>query len=292
MARFPRRSGRLVKNTVQKWIEDGVVHWGASLSYYSLISLAPLLLILVTLLGAALGPPRAQAEVLRNLEVVLGRSGSQLAAEVLERTPGLSIVSWRSAATLLVLLLGSTAVFANLRGALNAIWGVPPRSGRIRQALRGRGLAFLMILATGTMMVLSLVIGTAASLLAPHVATVAPRAALLIPLFDWLISVSFMWLFVCAAYAILPDVRLGWRDVWVGGLVTAVLIGLGKSLMGAYMLGADFATSFGAAGSIMVFLIWVYYSAQMLLLGAEFTVVRSRDLAVGSTGPGEDLRTV
>jgi len=174
--------------------------------------------------------------------------------------------------TLTLLLFGATAVFANLQGALNRIWGVKDDSPFIENVLRTRLAAFLMVLSLGGILLASAVISIVVAWLGPLLAPLQ-SALPFVQLAELITSVSLLWLFVAATFVILPDADIHWRDVWVGSLVTAGLLYLGKYGLSAFLARNAFASIYGTAGSVLLGLMWIYFSAQVFFLGAEFTQV-------------------
>ena len=279
---------RMTRQVSNAWIDDYVPSMGAALSYYTLFSLAPLLLIVVSVAGLVFGEDAARGEIQAQLSALMGSNGAgavqDLLASVDRPTEG-------TAASLLgvaLLLVGATSVFGELQDALDRIWRVPTRShasGWI-SLVRARLLSFGMVLAIGFLLMVSLVAS----------ATLAALERWWYPIFgDWyaLAAVinalgSFLLVAVMFAliYKVMPRVRVQWRDVWIGALFTALLFTLGKSLIGLYVGRSAVTTGFGAAGSLVVVLMWVYYSAQIFLLGAEFTWVYANAFGSRRAAPG------
>ena len=268
----PRRLLHLVKRTFAEWRDDDAIRWGAAIAYYSVISLAPLVVLAATVLGQLVADERAERWIREQVGILAGPQASDVAATVLQETSRLDLTSLGSIVTVLLLLFGATAVFANLQRALNAIWSVEPRSGLLRDLARTRVSAFFTVLSLGGLIILSVVIGAVVGWLAPLVEGVAPYLPA-VHLADLLSSVLVLWVAVSAVFWVLPDVRISWRDVWVGALVTAVLLAVGKFALAAFLARNAVASMYGTAGSILLLLLWVYYSAQVFFLGAEFTQV-------------------
>jgi membrane protein len=265
----------LLKKTIRNFLEDDVIHWGASLAYYSLISLAPLVLLAMTIFGKVIGTGEAEDWILEQVQLLAGPRGMELAQTVLEQASQPELGSVGAILTIALLLFGATAMFANLQGALNRIWGVRAGSGVIRNILRTRVVAFLMVLALGGILIFSVVVSTVMSWIAP---LLDPLEAAL-PAFriaEPFTSILLLWVFVTAAFQILPDVKIHWRDVWVGALATAVVLYGGKYALSAFLARNAFASMYGTAGSLFLVLMWIYFSAQVFFLGAEFTQVWAR----------------
>jgi membrane protein len=270
-----RAGWALLQRVARSWVDDYAMSMGAALAYYTMFSLAPLLLIVVSVAGLFFGEEAARGQIVAQLQSVMGNAGASAVQELLAsvREPGQGWLATGIGITLL--LVGATTVFGELQDSLDRIWRVPDRTlaNGWLQLLRTRVLSFGMILAIGFLLVVSLVVSTALDAVGRHwnlmlggwyplaVATNAVIAFLLIAAMFALI------------YKVMPRVRVLWRDVWIGALFTALLFTLGKSLISLYIGRSGISSAFGAAGSLVVVLLWVYYSAQIFLVGAEFTWV-------------------
>ncbi len=265
----------LVKRVANSWIEDYVPSMGAALAYYTMFSLAPLLLIVISVAGLVFGEDAARGEIETELRAMMGDTGAkavqELLASVQEPAEG-------AAATLLgvvLLLIGATTVFGELQDALDRIWHVPTqkRHSGIVELVRTRLLSFGMILAIGFLLIVSLVVSaalaTAGRLVGPAFGGWYAVAAVT----DALGGFFLVTLMFALIYKVMPRVRVQWRDVWIGAMFTAILFMVGKWLIGVYIGRSGVVSGFGAAGSLVVVLVWVYYSAQIFLIGAEFTWV-------------------
>ena len=270
----------LLKKTVTTWLADDALHWGASLAYYSMISLAPLVILAMAVLGRLVGAGQAEEWVLEQVGILSGPRGADLARTVVEQAAGIDFGSAGAIFTILLLLFGATAVFANLQGSLNQIWEVESRSGILRNLVRTRISAFLMILALAGMILTSVLVSTGLNWLGP---LLDPLEQILptIKIADIVSSLVLLWLFVAAAFWVLPDVKISFWDVWVGALATSGLLVAGKLVLASFLARNAFASLYGTAGSILLVLMWVYYSAQVFLLGAVFTKVWSRSRGRG-----------
>ena len=258
--------------TIAQWDEDGAVQAGAAIAYSAVISLAPLVVLAVTLLGRFVGSGAAEERILEQVGLLAGPRGVELARIVLEEAGRPDLTSLQALLTIAVLLFGATAVFANLQNALNRIWAVEPRSGMVRNLVRTRIAAFTVVLGLGGLMVVSVVVGAVVGWAGPLLEPVE-RVLPFVRVVDVLTSLVLLWLFVGFVFKVLPDAVISWRDVWFGSLVTAGLLVLGKELLALFLARNAFASMYGTAGSLLLLLLWVYYSAQVLFLGAEFTQV-------------------
>ena len=274
----------LVRRSVAAWIDDDAASKGAALAYYTLFSLAPLLLIVTAVAGLVFGAEAARGEIFGQLQGLVGAPGAAAVQSLLEsvnRPAG----GWAATALGLVLmLLGATTVFAELQNTLDRIWRAPARpAGGLWLLLRARVLSFGLILGLGFLLMVSLVASAALAGLQRWWVPQFQGWALVLAVLDPASSFALVTLVFALIYKLMPRVRIPWSDVWVGALVTAGLFAVGRHLLGAYLGLAAVSAGFGAAGSLVVVLVWVYYSAQIFLLGAEFTWVYAHVL--GSRRP-------
>lgn len=267
----------LLKETFTEWQQDKVPILAAALAYYTIFSIAPLLLLVIALVGFIVGERIAQEEVIQQLESLIG---SESAASVQAIIQNQFKPSSNITATLIAIatvLFGATTVFAQLKQALNMIWGVEPLPGQgVKGFVKTRILSILMVLGIGLVLLLSLITSAVLSGMSGWL-----EQRLVIPSFLWstldlAISVSLTTLLFGQIYRVLPDVKIAWKDVGVGAAITAILFTLGKSLISLYLGNSSIGSAYGAAGSFVVLLMWIFYSAQIVLLGAEFTQVWSR----------------
>jgi len=265
----------LVKQVASSWLDDYVPSMGAALAYYTMFSLAPLLLIVVSVAGIAFGEEAARGEIQAQLSKLMGDAGAGAVQDLLVSVHRPAEGSALTLLGVLLLLVGATTVFGELQDALDRIWRVPAdaRSKGWFALVRTRVLSFGMILAIGFLLMVSLVVS----------AMLASVERLWNPMFgDWVgmataTSAVVSFLMVAAMFAliyrVMPRASVHWKDVWIGAMVTAALFVAGKYAIGLYIGRSGVTSGFGAAGSLVVVLIWVYYSAQIFLLGAEFTWV-------------------
>jgi membrane protein len=272
-------AGRLARLAVRAWIADDAPSMGAALSYYTLFSLAPLLLIVVSMAGLIFGADAARGEIVGELRDLMGPAGATTVQQLLES------VNWpaggllASLIGLLLMLVGATTVFAELQSTLDRIWRAPPRQeSGLWSLLRARLLSFGLILGVGFLLMVSLLFSAGLSALQRWWAPYLNHWELWAAAFNLVSGFVLMSAMFAMIYKLMPRVRIAWSDVWVGALVTALLFSIGASLIGLYIGHSAIASGFGAAGSLVVLLIWVYYSAQIFLLGAEFTWVYAHEL--------------
>jgi membrane protein len=268
----------LVKEALTAWVADYAPSMGAALSYYSVFSLAPLLLIVISIAGLVFGQEAVRGEVFVQLQGLLGTEASRaiegLLVSVSQPAEGLA----STAIGLALLMIGATSVFGELQDALDRIWRAPARdrSGGLWGLVRARLLSFGMILGIAFLLMVSLVFSAVLAALGKWWSGAFGDWALLAQFFDLVIGFVMTTGVFAMIYKIMPRVRVTWRDVWLGALVTALLFTGGRYLIGMYIGRSDLASAFGAAGSLIVVFVWVYYSAQIFLLGAEFTWIYAR----------------
>lgn len=262
----------LTREAITSWLDNRCASLGAALAYYTLFSLAPLLLIAVSVAGLVFGDQAARGEIYEQLSGFIGASGAGVVEQLL------ASVSWPAGnvtGTLLglfIMFIGATTVFAELQGALDRIWNAPPetRSG-LWALLRARVLSFGLVLGLGFLLIVSLLFSAAVAALQKWWLAGMEGWSYLLGAFNFLSGFLLLTLMFAMIYKFMPRVRIGWADVWVGSLVTALLFSAGRSVIGLYMGYSAVASGFGVASSLVVLLVWIYYSAQIFLLGAEFT---------------------
>ena len=249
---------------------------GAALAYYTLFSIAPLLLIVISIAGLVFGADAARGQIFAELRELMGEDGAAAVQALLQSVnkPAQGVLG--TIVGVVLLGIGAISVFGELQNALDRIWRAPGRagSGGLWALVRARLLSFGMVLGIGFLLILSLVASAAVAALGKFAATAVRAAGLVLAeLLNLVVSFALVTVTFAMIYKIIPRVRIGWRDVWIGAAVTALLFAIGKSLIGLYLGRSTFASGFGAAGSLVVLLVWMYYSAQIFLLGAEFTWV-------------------
>jgi membrane protein len=274
----PRDVWPLIKEAVKAWIDDRAPSMGAALSYYTVFSTAPLLLIVIGMVGLVLGGSAAQDAVIAQLQALLGEQSAAVVREMLEHVerPGQGIAA--TAVGAVALVVGATTVFAELQDDLDRIFQAPARKAPegIWGWLRVRILSLGMVLTAGFLLLVSLLASTALAALGSWIGSGMEGWQLLAKGLDFALSFAVITAMFAMLYRYLPQTRTAWRDVWFGAALTALLFNLGKFLIGLYLGRSSVTEGFGATGSLAVFLLWVYYSAQIFLLGAEFTWVFAR----------------
>jgi membrane protein len=260
----------LAKTTIREWLDDKALRLGAALSYYTIFSIAPLLLIVIAIAGLAFGNDMARTQILNQLQGLLGEEGARAIGEMLQNASKRESGILASIIGFLTLLFGATGVVGQLKDALNTIWEVKEKKSGIKGIFLGRILSLAMILAIGFLLLVSLVISASLTALSDRLGTAA-----ILQVFHFVISLGVVTVLFALIFKYLPDKEVKWRNVWIGAAVTSILFTIGKTLVGMYLAKSSVASGYGAAGSLVIILLWVYYNSQILFLGAEFTQVYS-----------------
>ncbi len=266
-----------LREVATEWSKDNALSLGAALAYYTLFSLAPLLLLIIAIVGLAFGRAAAQGEIVTRVGGAVGPEAATVIEGMIRSAsvPASGVIA--TVISLVTMFFGASGVFGQLQSSLNQIWGVTAGRRRgVRGMVRQRVASFSLILAIGFLLFLSLLASTVLAAVREILAEHLPVLAGILPPLNFLVSFLMISALFALIFKVLPDARMRWWDVWPGAAVTALLFTVGKSLIGIY-LGRKGSTSvYGAAASLVVLLLWVYYSAQILLIGAEFTEVYSR----------------
>lgn len=266
---------RLARQSVSAWIDDYAPSMGAAISYYTVFSIAPLLIIVIAVAGSVWGRDAVQGEIVAQLTDLIGQDGATGVQALIESAnkPAKGLIA--TVISVAVLLVGATTVFAELQSALDRVWDVPPsqKASGIWATLRARLLSLGFILGLGFLLSVSLVISAGVAAFGGWANGLLPGWELVLQVVNTAISLGISSLLFAMIFKLMPQATVSWRDVWVGAAVTAVLFEIGKALIGLYIGKSSVTSSFAAAGSLVVLLVWVYYSAQIFLLGAEFTWV-------------------
>lgn len=258
--------------SLKSWVDHRGDSKGAALAFYTLFSMTPILVLAIVATGYIFGAEAAQGEIVGQVQGLVGPNGAQViqALLVAARDPASGLVATLVASVLL--LLGTTSVFAELKDSLDEVWGIDkPRQSTFNVLLRTRLLSFGMVLVLAFLLLVSLVVSAALAMIEHREGGVLGSSAAVLATTSSLISFGVITCMFAVIYKTLPDAPLTWRDVWIGATFTAVLFSVGKYVIGLYLGNSGVASSFGAAGSLIALLLWVYYSAQIFFLGAEFT---------------------
>ncbi|MEO8288092.1 MAG: YihY/virulence factor BrkB family protein [Chloroflexota bacterium] len=262
----------LIKDTFKEWSEDKAARLGAALAYYTIFSIGPLLLIAISI--ASLVFANAQEQIVGSISGVVGQQGGEAVTGIIENNNkgGGSIIA--TIIGIVVLLLGASGVFGQLKDALNTIWEVKPKEGQgFLKTIKDRFLSFTMVLGTGFLLLVSLVISAAVAAVNVWLNSFLPGGVIVGQALNFLLAFAVVTVMFALLFKYLPDIKIGWKDVWLGAAITALLFSLGQFALGLYLSMGNVGTAFGAAGSLVIVLVWIYYSAQILFFGAEFTQV-------------------
>jgi membrane protein len=273
-ARPMRILWRVARDTVSEWVKHNASSLGAALSFYTLFSIAPILVIAMAVAGSIFGPQVAESHVLDQMRGLLGEAGAAAVQGLLSSAHKSGLRGFAAAVGVVTLLIGATSVFGELQSTLDYIWKSPEKdSVAWWRILRSRILSIGLILGVGFLLMVSLLISAALAALGAWLGTFMVRWSIVLPAVDLVLSLGLTTILFAMIYKFVPRENIAWGDVWVGGLVTACLFSVGKLLIGLYLGRGSLSSAYGAAGSVMVLLLWIYYSAQIFLLGAEFTHV-------------------
>jgi len=273
----PKAVYLLFKKACLAWADDNAPSRGAALAFYTVFSLAPVLIIAISVAGLAFGQKAAEGEFLRQLQGLVGKTGARAIQAIIQSAdrPALGIVA--SAIGIGTLLAGASGAFVELQDALNKIWKVPQTSKGIwLSVIRGRFLSFALVLGLGFLLLISLVVSAALGAVGNLIGPLIPWPVIFWEALNYLFSLGVIALLLAMIFRLLPDADVAWRDVWMGAAVASLLLTTGKALIGAYLARSTVASAYGAASTLIIVLTWVYYSAQIVLFGAELTHVYSR----------------
>lgn len=264
----------LFKQTFQEWQEDKASRLAAALAYYTVFSLAPLLVIAIAIVGLVFGQDAAQGEIVNQLKHLLGLQGAEAVQEMIKNSHQESDKG--TIATIIsigLLLFGASGLFGQLQDSLNTIWEVAPNPNRgVMGFIRDRFLSFSMVLGIGFLLLVSLILSAVLAAVGSYFGHLFPGLPFL-QFLNFALSFSIITVLFALIYRILPDAKIAWGDVWIGAAMTSLLFSIGKWLIGLYLGNGSVGSTYGAAGSFVVLLLWVNYSAQILFFGAEFTQV-------------------
>ena len=264
----------LLKEAASDWSFDRAPRLGAALAYYTVFSLVPLLVIIIALIGLVFGQEAAQSAILAQISNLVGEQSAAAIKDMIERAsePSTGVVA--TVIAIATLLFGASGFFGQLQDALNTVWGVEPKEGRgFWGTIKDRFLSFVAVLGTGFLLLVSLVVSSALAALGKWFSGVLPMPEVVLQTINFAVSLIVVTALFALIFKVLPDARVAWRDVWIGAAMTALLFSIGKFAIELYLGKSNVASAYGAAGSLVLILIWVYYSAQILLYGAEFTQV-------------------
>src|SRR5436190_12835468 len=272
---FVANSFSLLKQTFSEWLEDKAPQLGAALAYYTVFSLAPLILVLLAVVGLLFhNDPGAWNKLTEQMGAFLDKSGVEMVRNIAQKASQPSKGVLATVIGVLLALFGASGVFGQLQDALNTVWGVKAKpGGGIWGFLRSRFLSFAMVGGICFLLLVSLTLESVLKGFSHYVQSVLPGGIVIALATYWVFDLAVVILLFAIIFKFLPDVNIQWRDVWIGALMTAVLFGVGKWALGFYLGSGTAGSAYGAASSLITLLLWVYYSSQILLFGAEFTQV-------------------
>lgn len=272
-----RRFLMLLKISISEWINDRASRLAAAVAYYTIFSMAPLLLIAIAVVGFFFGETQARTEIMAQMGDLIGESGANTLGTMLDTSwsPASGLIA--SIVGLFVLLIGATGAFAHLQEALNLMWDAkPPTRSGLWAFVRRRLISFSLILTVGFLLMVSLIASAIFSAAGKFLSDVLPSYFPVLSILNAFVSFGFTILLFAAIYKILPDAKVRWRDVWLGAILAALLFSIGRTLIGIYLGRSALGSTYGAAGSFVAILLWIYYSTQILFFGAEMTHASSR----------------
>lgn len=278
-------------SVVMVWINANASSMGAAVAFYTIFAIAPLFILVLALAGVIFGHQAAQGEVFQEISKLIGKNGSESVQSILvaARQPKATLLA--TIVGFATLFIGANSVFIQLQQALNAIWNIRLKSSGVRRFFRYRFLSFLALLGIGFILLVSLIVSAALDAIGKWMGGIVPVHVFIWKIIDFGFSLGVITLLFAMIFKMLPDVRMAWRDVWVGSVITALLFTVGKVLLGAYLGRSSLSSAYGAVGSFVVVLLWVYYSAQILLFGAAFVRVYA-DRWGSHSRPGSDAEFV
>ena len=267
-----RRVWPVLKAAVYSFIDDDALSRGASIAFYTIFSIGPVLLIVVAIAGLAYGRNAAEGAIVAQLSGLMGQQSAAVVQNLIESASRAKASVIATAIGIVTLLVTATGVFTEMQSALNAIWKAPPPDmSTVTRLLKARAAGLGLVAAMGFLLLVSLAVSTILAAAGKYVGARFPEFHTMLVVANFLVSFALISAMFAGIYKILPDKRIAWGDVGIGAVATALLFTVGKSLIGLYLGSSAVASSYGAAGSLLITLLWIYYSAQIFLLGAEFT---------------------
>jgi len=278
-----RAIGQLFKEAGKKFLADHGPRLGAAMAFYTAVSLSPLLLAVVAIAGLVFGQQAARGEIVEQIHNVVGQEAAVIIEQMIAKSANTADGIWAGIVALVTLAFGASGVFADLQSALNTIWQVPGRKsqGGVLTLVRERLLSFSLVCGTAFLLLVSLVVSAVLSGINGQVAGWLPEWAALAGVLNFIITLGLTAALFAIIFKWLPETHLAWSDVWLGAAITAGLFAIGRYLIGLYLGRAAVGSAYGAAGAFVVLLVWIYYSTQILLFGAELTFVYARQFGRG-----------
>lgn len=273
---------KLLQETFKEWSDDKASRLAAALAYYTIFSIAPLLIIVIAIAGAVFGEEAARGQIVGQIQGLVGKDGAQFIQTAIQNANKPQTGVMASIISVVVLLVGATGLFTELQDSLNTIWEVKAKPGRgVNNMIRLRFLSFAMVIGIGFLLLVSLVISTGLAALVKYFGNILPGVDFLWRIVNFILSFSITTALFGLIFKVLPDVKITWNDVFIGAVITSFLFSIGRFLLGQYLGNGSFGSAYGAAGSLVVLLAWVNYAAQILFFGAEFTQVYAKRYGSG-----------
>jgi len=262
---------RLLKDTIEGFIDDDALSRGASIAYYTLFAIAPVLLIIVAIAGIVFGRDAAEGAIVHQLSDLMGTKTAEALEAMIKSASNPAAGTLASILGVVAVFVAATGVFGEVQSAMNAIWKARPPPTTLTRFMRARLASLSLVVTSGFLLTVSLAVSAALAALSTYLNDVFPSAQLALKIADIVISIFLISGMFAAMFKVLPDTPIAWRDVAIGAVATTGLFEGGKYLIALYIGQSNVASSYGAAGALIVLLLWIYYSAQIFLLGAEFT---------------------
>lgn len=262
---------KLLRNTVLSFIEDEALSRGAAIAFYTVTSIAPILLIVVAIAGFVFGRTAAQGAITAQLSGLMGQQTADILQTAVANSANTSSGTLAAILGIIAVIVTASGVFGEMQSALNAIWKAKPEGTTVSRLIKARAVSLGLVASLGFLLIVSLAVSAAITALGDYLNGILPFGKAIAAAMNTVISIALLSVLFAAIYKILPDTPIAWGDVLVGAVATAVLFTAGKSLIGWYIGSSAVGSTYGAAGALIVLLLWVYYSAQIFLLGAEFT---------------------
>ena len=270
---------KMLKETVLSFIDDEALSRGAAIAFYTVTSIAPVLLIVVAVAGLAFGRDAAQNAISTQLSGLMGQQTADVLQSAVASAAGKSSGILATIIGVATLIATASGVFGEMQSALNAIWKAKPQTTTVSRLIQARATSLGLVAVLAFLLIVSLAVSAGLTAFGNYLDSIVPIGKLILPILNFAVSLALLAVLFAAIYKVLPDRRLQWRDVVIGAVVTAVLFTIGKTLIGWYLGSSAVASSYGAAGGLIVLLLWVYYSVQVFLLGAEFTKIYATGMA-------------
>jgi len=267
---------RLIREGIEAYVNDEALTRGAAIAFYAVTAVAPILFITLRVASMAFGADAARGAIATQLRHIMSRESADLLQLAVGHGAGDASGLISTVISVLALILTASGVFGEMEDALNAVWRAPRKGSVVRRLIRGRAISLMLVIGLGFLLIVSMFFTAAITALGPIIDRHPPFSVPVLALINWVASTALLSILFAAIYKILPNKKLEWRDVGAGAIGTALLFQVGQFLLGYYLGSSAIAVPYGVAGGLIVLLIWVYYSAQVFLLGAEFTKVFSR----------------